>query len=471
MASRLTRDQQALLDILPDACAVVGPDGTILAVNQFWKQFVEDNGGDRNSYYVGSNYITTCTAASGEGKALSSAVAKGLTDVLAAGDMFQCEYPCHSPTQRRWFEVFIRPFYIGDDRCAVVMHRNITIREEQKITIQAAKVVANELAALVATSTDPIISMDLDGRIVSWNHAAEELYGYQAQEIVGQSMELLYPSGWPMKISDYIDGIVTGELKHFEVVRRTKAGDLRDVAISAAPIRDAHGAVTAISNIHRDITEQKRQAQHQKTIAQELAHRTKNMLAVIMSIERQTAKRAGSVAEFHDQFSRRIQGLLASNELLIAGNWISVPLHDLVKSQVSTFADANSDRIEIEGPLVHLDAQAVQPLGMSFHELATNALKHGALTQPVGKLKVSWNMACKNGSQMLTLTWEETDLTIARVPDSRGFGHVVLTTLAEQSFSTAVNYEIGTSGVLWSIDLPDTFYSLACQPENWSAGS
>ncbi|QDZ03074.1 PAS domain S-box protein [Nitratireductor mangrovi] len=458
---RLSHDQQGLLDALPDASAIVDPEGFIIAVNRAWKAFGTDNGGDSTNFNIGDSYFATCSDAVGESGAVSASVGQGLSNVLQSHDHFSCEYPCHSPTERRWFELIIRPFVIEGSRCAILMHRNITLRKLQQIEIADARVVANELAALVASSIDPIMSFDLGGRILSWNHAAERLYGYMREEIIGQSVAMLFPPGIDQTTAGYIDEILLGRQQRFEVSRRTKTGGLRTIAESAAPVRDAHGEITAISSIHRDITEQKRLEERNRIAAQELSHRTRNLLTVIQSIVRQTARRAATVDDFHERFSARIASLLASNDLLISAQWDAVPLEELALRQMAAFADTSSDRISVGGPAVSLLPAAVQALGMSFHELSTNALKYGALSSRSGRLALTWNIRSKGDAAELDIRWEERGIDVQAKPEGHGFGHAVLTSVLESSLDASVNYEISPDRLVWRALVPGEYFRAA----------
>lgn len=455
---QISQEQQHMLDVLPDSCAIIAPKGSIIAINTAWRAFARENGGETDRCYLGTNYLTLCRDAAGESAILAREVELGLKAVLSRKDEFSCEYPCHSPTEKRWFEVVIRRIDIGALRCAMVIHRNTTVRKLQQIAVEKATSVANELAAIVASSTDAIISFDLNGTIVTWNEAARDLYGWEEEEIVGRSMETLYPPGWEVRIGEYIEKIVAGKLRRFEVVRQTRNGEPRDVWVSAAPVRDAAGNIILISNIHRDITEQKRQAERREAVAQELNHRTKNMLAVIMAIERQTARRAGSVAEFHESLVARLGALAQSNDLLVAGHWTVVGLEELVRRQLSPFPGSQADRISIDGPDVLLQPPAVHSLGMALHELGTNASKYGAFAHAAGRLSVEWRVEGAPGRQRLRLRWSETGYGIERPPEQTGFGHEVLTTLCQRSLSAEVEYRIDQAGAVWSIVIPGEFF-------------
>lgn len=155
--------------------------------------------------------------------------------------------------------------------------------------------------------------------------AAERLYGYRADEVIGRSLEIIYPDGWPKRITEYRDEIVAGALKSFEVVRRTKSGRERQIWVSAAPVYDASGQLVAVSNIHRDITEWRRHEQSRRMVAEEIVHRAKNMLTVIAALHRRTAAASTSLEDFNVRFGERIKSLATSTDFLTAGNWTTAP--------------------------------------------------------------------------------------------------------------------------------------------------
>ena len=219
-----------------DEAVILDAEGFILDVNDKWKQFTRDNDGDTESYYVGQNYLQICSGSVGESGAISGLVLNGVRDVLSGAESFRCEYPCHSPTVKRWFELTASPIRSGGKFYAIVTHRNITTRHIQIEQTISSGLQKNMLAAIVATSPDAVMSYDLEGNILTWNDSATALYGYTFDEIEGRSMEILYPEDSPDRIGDYRDQILTGNLTNFEVVRKRKDGSLRHIAISAAPV-------------------------------------------------------------------------------------------------------------------------------------------------------------------------------------------------------------------------------------------
>ena len=119
------------------------------------------------------------------------------------------------------------------------------------------------------------------------------------------------------------------------------------------------------------------------------------MLTVILSIENQTARTAGTLEEFHQRFRRRLQGLAASHDILERDKWRGAPLAELVREQLAAFVDPQSPRVDISGPDIVVSADAAQAIGLALHELATNALKYGALTVPTDPPKNRSRMAAR----------------------------------------------------------------------------
>jgi two-component sensor histidine kinase len=185
------------------------------------------------------------------------------------------------------------------------------------------------------------------------------------------------------------------------------------------------------------------------------------LLAVILAIERQVSKTATSVASFHERFEARIKALLGSNDLLTASGWGPVSLRDLVQRQLLAFSEVDPGKVSIEGQQVLLRPEAVQYLGMSFHELATNALKYGGLAQAGGRLRISWQTAEGNAQEKhLRIDWVEAGIATGGPVEGKGFGYVVLTKLCKESLNAEVDYKLAAPDLSWSIEIPDAFFSL-----------
>tara|TARA_R110002126_G_C10488843_1_gene503066 strand:- start:6002 stop:8185 length:2184 start_codon:yes stop_codon:yes gene_type:complete len=248
---------QPIVDAMHDGVAVVSQDGTIQCVNQAWRQFSSDNGGNLTDHYLGENYLRICRESTGEGSQWAVQIEQGLSRVLNDGGEFRAEYPCHSETEKRWFEFLAASLELSGERFALITHRNITIQQLTKIGLTDAEQNTRNLAAIVVTMPDAVIAFDLDGCITSWNPAAEKLYGYECESMVGRSIEMIYPAGWARSARDYIAEIAASPFRSYDVVRQTKSGELRTIAVTAAPVRAASGEIIGASTIHRDVTEER----------------------------------------------------------------------------------------------------------------------------------------------------------------------------------------------------------------------
>jgi PAS domain S-box-containing protein len=221
--------------------------------------------------------------------------------------------------------------------------------------------------------------------------------------------------------------------------------------------RGPDGKAQRMVSIVTDVTDRKAAEEHIEFLMHEISHRSKNLLMVIQSIARRTARTAGSLEDFERRFERRLQGLAASHDVLVSKNWQGAPLASLVRQQLVPFAEIQGSRIELAGPDVVVTAEAAQALGLAIHELATNAIKYGALSVPAGKVSVSWALQGDAGAaRALSLNWVEQGGPRVTPPQRKGFGHVVIGEMVERSLNGKVAMEFAAEGLNWSVSIPAT---------------
>lgn len=219
--------------------------------------------------------------------------------------------------------------------------------------------------------------------------------------------------------------------------------------------RNPDGRAQRMVSIVTDVTERKATEDHIQFLMHEISHRSKNLLMVIQSIARRTARTAGTMEEFENRFERRLQGLAASHDVLIGRNWQGAPVADLVRQQLLPFVEIQSSRYEIDGPEVVLTAEAAQAIGLAIHELATNAIKYGALSERGGKVKISWMFDGQaDVTGYLLFKWIEQGGPPVLPPVRRGFGHVVIGEMVERSLNGKVAMEFAPEGMNWSVSIP-----------------
>ncbi len=314
------------------------------------------------------------------------------------------------------------------------------------------------LAAIVDSSFDAIVGKDLNSIVTSWNRAAEQLFGYSADEMVGKPVTLLIPEALQSEETDIISRIKRGErLASYETTRMRKDGKLILVSLTISPIYSGAGEIIGASKIARDITAAKESERRIKLLMREVNHRVKNQFAVILSMVRETSKRSRDSVEFMAQVQDRIMALSRSHDLLVNSEWSGTSLFEVAQGHLAPFG--HETQIKLSGPLITLQPNAVQYLGMAFHELGTNSAKYGALSSDAGRLTVEWDVTTDTaGQRNLELVWEETSVPRAETElDSEpraGFGSVVLTRVAPQALNGMATLERGPGHVRWKLVAP-----------------
>ncbi len=310
------------------------------------------------------------------------------------------------------------------------------------------------LAALVTFSGDAIMSVSLDGRILTWNSAAQTLYGYRAEEAIGRQQSDLIPLTRFKEIDEKFAAARAGRSLRLETVRRRKDGSLVEVSLDAGPIRNAEGELVGISVIAHDISQRKRNEAHMEFVMRELSHRTKNLITVIIAMARRTARQSGDFSDFENKFTGRLHGLARSHDLLVHTDWIGASIEELVRSQLAPFI-TDSSSLQTNGPDLLLRPEVVQNLGFSLHELATNANKFGALSQAGGHVAIHWELARNAaGQSRIRLSWREHGGPEVEPPARTGFGSTVIQKLTEASLNAIVTIAFDREGFRWEVDMP-----------------
>ena len=196
--------------------------------------------------------------------------------------------------------------------------------------------------------------------------------------------------------------------------------------------------------------------QQLRLLLRELTHRSKNLLAVVQAIARQTARQTASVEEFLDRFGARLHAIGTSHDLLVADDWQGASLRMLVDQQLERHLNGHRDgsgaRVVIDGEDVVLRPEAVHNLGMALHELTANAEKYGSLSKPEGAIHVGWKVCEDQG--VLKLTWEERGGPVVHEPSRSGFGRTMIEDIVGKALAGEVALSFPAQGVRCKIIIP-----------------
>ena len=311
--------------------------------------------------------------------------------------------------------------------------------------------------AIVETAVDGIIVINSVGVIQSFNRAADEMFGYDLGETIGQPVTMLMLDADEEAHDAAIQHGETGiksVLGTSGVVVEARRKDGSSFPAHLAIAEWFVGGERFYTGIMRDLTKQKASEEARDILAREVDHRAKNALAVVQSLVRLT--RAKTVQEFTEAVSGRIEALARAHSLLSQGNWSGVLLSQIAEDELAV-AGKGSD-VTITGSGVRLTPDAVQPVSMLFHELATNAFKYGALRTPEGAVKVEWKVMAKH----LVIEWIEEGEHAVVAPDTSGFGSRMMKQVVTKQLEGTLEYDWRPEGLHATVKLPQrTFMKVA----------
>jgi two-component sensor histidine kinase len=194
--------------------------------------------------------------------------------------------------------------------------------------------------------------------------------------------------------------------------------------------------------------------QRQALLVRELHHRVRNALAMVQSLLGATARSYGKVGEFYRTFSARISSLAKTQTLLTEDYWQTVPLRELVLKELRPFAEERQPRFALHGPAVDLAADLAVPVGMALHELATNAVKYGALSVPAGRVEVTWDLRNDEGVKKVRLEWRERGGPPLQATEREGFGSTLLRKVLPMQVKADVEVKFDPEGLRCRIEAP-----------------
>jgi PAS domain S-box-containing protein len=348
-------------------------------------------------------------------------------------------------------ELTVSPIYdrSGAIAGAASVCRDITERKE----VEARLRLALEAAQL------GIWDWNLLTNEMIYSPRAKEIYGFDADKPVtfAQVREATHPDDLPVtaELSRRARDPSIREKKPYEFrIIRPNGARRWILAHGEAVFAPADGGDKAIRYVGtvQDITEFKHAQEQQAFLINEMNHRVKNTLATVQSLAVMTSK-TKTPSEFADAFGRRLAALSATHDLLTHSGWERAPLDAIVETELKPFM---AGQITVARALrtVMLTPKAALTLGLVFHELATNAAKHGALSCTSGRLDLQWEHLKRDGHDYLSIRWREHGGPAPKASRIPGFGSRLIESSIKSELSGTVALDYSPSGFSADIELP-----------------
>jgi len=245
-------------------------------------------------------------------------------------------------------------------------------------------------------------------------------------------------------------------IRHFEWTLRLLLPDrtIRWLNGRGEYLRDGSGRIVRSRGVVMDISERKRWEEHQQLLINELNHRVKNTLATVQSITSQTLRNAPTTDEAKQALESRLFALSRAHDVLTRENWEGAGLVEIIWEALSPYRHEREDRLRMEGPDVRLSPRMALAIAMALQELATNAVKYGALSNQEGKLRITWSLLLRDGEERLRLIWRESGGPPVNTPQRRGFGTRLIERSLAQDLRGLAEIRFDPAGVVCTLDAP-----------------
>src|SRR5215471_17134913 len=381
---------------------------------------------------------------------------------LETGKPQDCEVAFVSPEGRTLFALHVDPMLgphgtiEGVMSAAVDVSQTRLLESEQRRLTEELRTAVQRYETALRGSNVTVFTQDRD---LTYTSMSGPMLGLQVDEILGRTDDEMLPEPSRSTIT---------ALKR-RVLKEGQPGD-GEVSIGAAfarrwfdlrvePLREVTGKIVGLIGAAVDNTARKEGEVHLRLLMRELTHRSKNLLAVIQAMARQTARHTGSVDTFMEQFGARLQALAASHDLLVQESWHGASLHELARAQLAQYINGAGSQVVIEGPGIVLKPEAAQSLGLAIFELLDNAARYGALSVPQGRASLKWQRRPVGDGGGVEIAWTEEGGPNVHTPERRGFGTLVIERNLARAAEAEVDLAFTPDGVRCQMIIPEQHIS------------
>lgn len=416
-------------------------------------------GADKEVLYINGIFATLIgkPLAQLQGKPLSTqfdnAVAQQIENLFtqaqnSADAAASCEIRLKSHGEIRHYLASAEPLQTGVVNGWAVTFTDLTdrVRAEESLAAERAA------RAIMASANEAVVVCDVDGIITHTNAA---VLAFADGDLIGKP----FHQAIPLNFAE-----TTGLLQGEELVRLAVSGTAvkgveahapgasrsKDLLLSAAPLSMSEGVGAGCVITLVDLSQRKAAEKQQNLLMAELDHRVKNTLTLVLSILGRTSEK--DIEAFKETFAGRIHALAATHNLLSNNSWSTLTIGEVVAAELAPYVRVASDRVEQTGPKIAMKPRAAIAMGLIFHELASNAVKYGALSSDEGKIIVTTKQRTRGAP--VSIEWLERGGPKVNEPERIGFGRTVITRSLGYSPQGGATLAFEPLGIRCTISVP-----------------
>ena len=356
--------------------------------------------------------------------------------------------------RHRVLQTSARPHFSPRGEFLGMIGVNVDVTEQDEAA-KALRESEERFRLAVEAAPSGMLMADESGRIILANAQCEKLFGYSREELLGRPIELLVPAKSHARHPELRKSYFAAPSARAmglgrDLNARRNDGTEFPVEIGLSPINTAQGLMTLAAVV--DIGSRKKAEAERELLIAELNHRVKNTLSIVQGLAHQSFAGSDADARARKAFEGRLVALALAHNLLTQANWDHASLQEIAKVILNAGA-AGPDRILLSGPQILLPPKEALSLTMALHELFTNAVKYGALSNDSGRISIEWKRTGDDAAR-LELTWRESGGPIVATPKRRGFGSRLLERTLAYDIDGEVSVEFDPGGVVCFIAAP-----------------
>lgn len=371
---------------------------------------------------------------------------------LRSGKPYQIEYRVRTLAgDIEWIATYGRPVSNVDGRVIGVSGLSQII-SQRKRSEEALREREEQLSAFVGQTTAGFAQVDLTGRFTLVNDRFCEIAGRRAEELMQMTMqEITHPDDLAHNLPLFEKAVRSGTPYTHEKRYVRPDGSIVWVNNSVAVVRKPDGEPYGVLAVTIDITERRKAEEHRQLLINELNHRVKNTLAVVQSIALQSFNDERVPETAHKAFQGRLHALSSAHNILTRENWEAASLSEIVRDTLVPFG--LEDRLHFQGADIRVSPRPAVTLALALHELCTNAVKYGALSNGDGRVNVK-NEASRGGDRLFRLVWAEAGGPPVETPSHHGFGSRLIRRGLAAELGGRVEVDFDPAGVTCIIEAP-----------------